>query len=116
MAKPKMAKGSLSNYIAWVFITLQIMLTVGGLVGGLLFPISLPRAPPGYVYVNVSFHNLPAAVGSVVFLFCGNILGIGALILSLIVWLRHNNQKGKTTAIVAAVVIVVNSLQLAIGN
>lgn len=92
-------KGTVSTCIAWVFMILQILLIVGALFAGLS-----PTQGP-----DVSFHDTPAIVQSVVYLFCGNILGIGALTLSLIVWLRHNNLNGKITAIAAIIVIIVNT-------
>ncbi len=100
VGKQDTAKGKVSNVIAWVFITLQIMLIIGGLYGG-------NSQNQG---ANVSFYNLPAIVQSVTFLFCYNIIGIGALVLSLIVWLYHANKKGKATTITSAVVIIVNTL------
>jgi len=98
--KRKHEKGTASICIAVAFITLQIMLTMGGLYAG--------RSP--HQGVNVSFHNVPAIVQSVVFLFGTNILGIGALILSLIAWKYHKNIGGKVTVIIAIVVIIINTL------
>jgi len=98
----KKIKGTASNIIAWIFITLQIMLIIGGSYG----------TNSQYRGTNVSFHNAPAIVQSVGYLFGVNLLGIGALFLSLIVWLQHKNLKGKTTTIVAAIIIIVNSLVL----
>lgn len=103
--KRKHEKGTASICIAVAFITLQIMLTLGSLYAG--------RSP--HQGVNVSFHNVPAIVQSVVFLFGMNILGIGALILSLIAWKTHKNIGGKVTLIIAIVVIVVNSLAASLG-
>ena len=100
--KQKMAKGSVSHFIAWVFIVLQIMLILGGLYAG--------RSP--HQGEDVSFHNVPAIVQSVMFLLSMNILVIGALVLSLIVWLWHKNKKGKVTTIAAAIVIIVNTLSI----
>jgi len=97
-----MVKGSVSNFIAWVFITLQIMLIIGGLYAG-------SSQNQG---ANISFRNGWAIFESLVYIFCVNILGIGALVLSLIVWLQHKNLKGKTTTIAAAIVIIVNTLVL----
>ena len=99
--KPKkIAKGTVSNSIAWIFIVLQVLLMLGGLYAG--------RSP--HEGENISFHNTPAVVQSVMFLFGMNVLGIGALVLSLIVWLYHANKKGKATTITSAVVIIVNTL------
>ena len=98
----KKTKGTVSNCVAWVFIILQIILIVGGLYGG-------SSQNQGTL---VSFHDAPAIVQSVMYLFCGNILGIGALVLSLTVWFRHKNLNGKVTTIAAIVVIIVNTLML----
>lgn len=100
----KHPKGTASICIAVVFITLQIMLMIGGLYVG----------PSEHQGANVSFHNPAAIVQSVVFLLFTNILGIGALVLSLIVWLYHKNVNGKVTTIIASVVIIVNSLCLSL--
>ena len=100
MEQENKAKGNVSNCIAWVFITLQIMLIVGG-----LFARSSPNQG-----ANVSFRNGWEMFQSVIYIFGINILGIGALVLSLIVWLHHKNLKGKITTIVATIVIIVNTL------
>lgn len=93
----KTSKGGVSNFIAWVFIVLQMMMTFGGLYAG----GSRER---------IAFFNNPAAtVQSVVFVTGLNILGIGALILSLIVWRYHKNEKGKVTTFVAIAIIILNT-------
>lgn len=91
------AKGRVSNFIAWGLIVLQTMLTIGGLYSG----GSLEK---------LSFSDMPAIVQTVTFLICFNILGIGSLILSLIVWRYHKNKKGKVTTFAAIVVILFNTL------
>jgi len=95
-----MKKGTISVRIAQVFIALQSMLILGGLYAG----------PSPHQGANVSFHNVPAIIQSLTFIFGVNILGIGALILSLIAWKYHKNLGGKVTAIIAIVVIIVNTL------
>ena len=94
----KISKGGVSNFIAWVFIVLQVMMTLGGLYAG------------GSRERIAFFNNSAATVQSVVFVTGLNILGIGALILSLIVWRYHKNKKGKVTTFAAVVVIILNTL------
>ncbi|MHC4132545.1 MAG: hypothetical protein ACYSSP_10875 [Planctomycetota bacterium] len=101
-----MVKGSVSNFIAWIFIVLQILLIMGGLYAGAHYPSQ------GQI---ISFKSVWAIYGSVIVILCFNILGVGALILSLIVWLNHKNLRGKTTTIVSAIVIIVNTLLLVLG-
>lgn len=96
----KHEKGRASICIAVALITLQILLILGGLYAG----------PTPHRGTNFSFHNMPAIVQSVTFLFGVNILAIGALILSLLAWKYHKNTGGKVTAIIAVVVIIVNTL------
>ena len=91
-------KSRASNIIAWIFIVLQAMLILGGLyAGGSREPIAF-------------FYNLEATIQSVTMITVGNILGIGALILGLIVWRYHNNPIGKVTTFVAIIIIVLNTL------
>jgi len=99
-----MKKGTISVCIAGVFVTLQSVLILGGLYAG-------PSPGRG---TTVAFHNMPAIVQSVVFLFFANILGIGALTLSLIAWKYHGNTKGKSTATIAIVVMIINSMRIAL--
>jgi len=94
----KKSKGRVSNSIAWVFIVLQTMLIWGGLYAG------------GHQEQIAFFNNLEATVQSVVYITVINILGIGALILSLIVWLYHKNKKGKVTTFAAIIAIILNTL------
>jgi hypothetical protein len=96
----KHEKGTASICIAVVLIVLQVLLMIGGLYAG--------RSP--HESENVSFHNAKAMVQSIVFLIGINILGIGALILSLIVWMYHKNLRGKVTAIISIIVIMINTL------
>ena len=96
----KQKKGRVSIYIAVALITLQSLLILGGLY----------TSPSPHQGANVSFHNAPAIIQSLTFLFGVNILGIGALILSLIAWKYHKNLGRKVTAIIAIVAIIVNTL------
>lgn len=98
----KITKSRVSNFIAWIFIVLQVLLMLGGLYVG-------HSQSEGE---NVSFHSAPAVVQSIVFLFGMNILGIGALVLSLIVWLRHGNKQGRVATITSVVVILINTLSV----
>jgi hypothetical protein len=102
MTIQKITKGRVSNSVAWIFIFLQVLFTLGGLSAG--------HSPHGGK--NVSLQNAQAMVQSAVFLFCMNLLVIGALILGLIVWLYHGNQKGRDTTIVSIVAIIVNTLSV----
>jgi hypothetical protein len=97
MSKISKLKGRVSTTIALIFITLQMLFIIGGLyVGGDRQPIAF-------------FNNLKASVQSLIEVTGVNLLGIGALILSLIVWRYHKNEIGKITAIVAIVVIILNT-------
>lgn len=93
-------KGRASTLIAVLLIVLQIIFILGGLYGG--------RSQ--LQGKNVSFHDLKSTVQSIIFLSGTNIIGIGALALSLIVWLYHKDKAGKVTTIIACIVILVNSL------
>jgi len=93
----KRVKGRVSNTIAWILLILQIMLFMGGLYAG------------GDKEAIAFFSNLEATVQSLVFITAFNILGIGALLLSLIVWRYHKNNKGKLTAIIAVAIIIFNT-------
>jgi len=93
-------KGRASFCIAVALLTLQILLILGGLYAG-----PTPHRGP-----NVSFNNMPAIIQSVTFLLGVNILAIVALILSLIAWKYHKDIGGKSTSIIAIVIIIFNSL------
>ena len=86
----KKVKGTASNIIACVFITLQILLIID----------SLDRGNPQY----------PSFSFRLGYIFAGNIFGIGALVLSLTVWALHKNLTAITITIIAAIVIVINTL------
>lgn len=111
-------KGTVSNVIAWVFIVLQGCLISGGIYNithdeqsfWQIFSQNLPKCVLVFIQLNVK-----AIVQLAVFLIGGNLLGIGALILGLIVWLQHKNKDGKITTIAAIVVIIINSL-LSVGD
>jgi len=98
--KQKKPKGTLSIYIAGVFLVLQLMLILGGLY--------VERSP--HQGSNISFDNGQAIVQSMVYIFFINILGIGALLLSMIVWLRHKNKGGKIIFIISSIVIIINTI------
>ncbi len=100
ICKQDTGKGRISTLIAVLLIVLQIILMLGGLYGG--------KSQVQVTYV--SFHDVPAIIQSVTFLFGFNIIGIGALALSLIVWLYHKDKAGKVTTIIACLVIIANSL------
>ena len=89
-----MVKGTASNIIAWMFIIFQIMLLIV-----LLLTTSTK--------IKIEFHRV-----SLEYLIFVNLFGIGALILSLIVWLQHKNLKGKTTTIASVILIIVSILLL----
>lgn len=98
----KKTKGVLSIYIAGVLLFLQTMLILGGLY--------VERST--HQDSNISFNNGPAILQSIVYIFFTNILGIGALLLSLIVWLCHKNKGGKITLIISSIVIIINTILL----
>jgi len=93
----KTSKGGVSNFIAWIFIVLQMMMTLGGLYAG------------GSREKILFFNDSVGTVQSVVFITGDNILGIGALILSLIVWRYHKNKKGKVTTFASIAIIILNT-------
>ncbi len=97
MSETKIVKGGISNTIAWIFIAIQIMFIIGSLrTGGDKQPMAF-------------FNNLKATLQSLLEVIGINLLGIGALVLSLIVWRYHKNNKGKLTAVVAIAVIILNT-------
>ena len=98
-------KGRTLTLIAVLLIMLQIFFVMGGLYGG----------HSRYQGKYVSLHDAPAIIQSIVFLFAMNIIGISALILSLIAWVHHKDKAGKITTIIAFLVILANSI-MAIGT
>jgi hypothetical protein len=115
-SQAKKSRIDASNVIAWIFIVLQICACVGLtyqlcskgeklsqiVTRGLL----LPRA----FFLPLVRSETPAVVELSGALFGYNILGIGAVILGLLIWLRRGNKQGRTTTIAAIVVIIINSL------
>ena len=103
--------GSLSNAIALIFIILQGLLIVGALCN---------IATDDYSFLQVFFENMAGiAAGLLRFdvmlqiavqLVGFNLLGIGALILGRIIWLRHGNTDGKPITRIAFVVIIINTI------
>jgi len=95
------AKGGVSNFIAWIFISLQVLLMLGGIYNNVSPPDEMASN-----FKSVSFHSVQAILQSVIYLLLMNIPAIGALFLSFIVLLYHKNKKGEITLIVAIFAIL----------
>lgn len=108
-------KGAISNGIAWVFIVLQSLIIIGGLYAdrdtlGLLRIIGQSVRSVHKVLLVLAQFKPEAMAYLISFILAINLLGIGALVLSSIVWFKYKNKNGKITMIFATVVITVNSL------
>ncbi len=104
------------NSIAWLFIILQSLLLAGGtfdyvkdgqpilhLVGrGLLFPLFL---------VDVCLSgNFTALLQLTIELTVFNLLGIGALLLGLVLWLYRRYGEARKTVVAAIVLIILGTI------
>lgn len=115
-AEIKKAEGRVSNAIAWVFIILQFCALTGYVFGlcseGQKFSQIITRGflLPWAFFVLFIRAEILALVGLIMELVGYNLLGIGALVLGLLVWLRWGNKKGRTTTLVAIVTIITSSI------
>ncbi len=106
------SKGKISNVIAWIFIALESLLILGN-----TYPIIKEQHGILQIFGRGLYALLQTLVsfnietfGNIVFLIVTNILGIGAVILSLIVLFKHKNQCAKKTIVAAIIVITFKSI------